>query len=48
MLVEPDVHDIFARMPGYGFVQTFYSQDTRYLIGKNFVHDQIIKISAPS
>ncbi|KAJ3671665.1 hypothetical protein LUZ60_007744 [Juncus effusus] len=28
VLVEPDVHDIFARMPGYGFVQTFYSQDT--------------------
>ncbi|GJN28696.1 hypothetical protein PR202_gb16853 [Eleusine coracana subsp. coracana] len=29
VLVEPDVHDIFARIPGYGFVQTFYSQDTR-------------------
>ncbi|KAF3334175.1 putative NAD kinase 2 [Carex littledalei] len=28
VLVEPDVHDIFARMPGYGFVQTFYTQDT--------------------
>ncbi|TVU26227.1 hypothetical protein EJB05_28764 [Eragrostis curvula] len=28
VLVEPDVHDIFARIPGYGFVQTFYSQDT--------------------
>ncbi|XWS23685.1 hypothetical protein CRYUN_Cryun28dG0036100 [Craigia yunnanensis] len=31
VLVEPDVHDIFARIPGFGFVQTFYSQDTRYL-----------------
>lgn len=30
VLVEPDVHDIFARIPGFGFVQTFYSQDTRY------------------
>lgn len=29
VLVEPDVHDIFARIPGFGFVQTFYSQDTR-------------------
>ncbi|KAL6868212.1 hypothetical protein ACP4OV_015057 [Aristida adscensionis] len=28
VLVEPDVHDIFARIPGYGFVQTFYAQDT--------------------
>ncbi|XP_025827224.1 probable NAD kinase 2, chloroplastic isoform X2 [Panicum hallii] len=28
VLVEPDVHDIFARIPGYGFVQTFYTQDT--------------------
>ena len=30
VLVEPDVHDTFARIPGYGFVQTFYTQDTRY------------------
>lgn len=30
VLVEPDVHDVFARIPGFGFVQTFYSQDTRY------------------
>lgn len=30
VLVEPEVHDIFARIPGFGFVQTFYSQDTRY------------------
>lgn len=29
VLVEPDVHDIFARIPGFGFIQTFYSQDTR-------------------
>lgn len=29
VLVEPDVHDIFARIPGFGFVQTFYLQDTR-------------------
>ncbi|TKY56106.1 NAD kinase 2 [Spatholobus suberectus] len=28
VLVEPDVHDVFARIPGFGFVQTFYSQDT--------------------
>ncbi|KAI4388094.1 hypothetical protein MLD38_000458 [Melastoma candidum] len=28
ILVEPDVHDIFAQIPGFGFVQTFYSQDT--------------------
>ncbi|KAK7351094.1 hypothetical protein VNO77_10274 [Canavalia gladiata] len=28
VFVEPDVHDIFARIPGFGFVQTFYSQDT--------------------
>ncbi|KAI4337856.1 hypothetical protein L6164_016225 [Bauhinia variegata] len=28
VLVEPDVHDIFARIPGFEFVQTFYSQDT--------------------
>lgn len=35
VLVEPDVHDIFARIPGYGFIQTFYSQDTRYLSHKS-------------
>ncbi|XP_074568273.1 putative NAD kinase 2, chloroplastic [Curcuma longa] len=28
VLVEPDVHDIFARIPGFGFVQTFYNQNT--------------------
>ncbi|KAK1263578.1 hypothetical protein QJS04_geneDACA009200 [Acorus gramineus] len=28
VLVEPDVHDIFARTTGFGFVQTFYNQDT--------------------
>ncbi|KAK7301428.1 hypothetical protein RJT34_12292 [Clitoria ternatea] len=28
VLVEPDVHDIFGRIPGFGFIQTFYSQDT--------------------
>ncbi|KAK4429618.1 NAD kinase, chloroplastic [Sesamum alatum] len=28
ILVEPEVHDVFARIPGFGFVQTFYSQDT--------------------
>ncbi|XP_028781552.1 NAD kinase 2, chloroplastic [Neltuma alba] len=28
VLVEPDVHDLFARIPGFGFVQTFYSHDT--------------------
>ncbi|PWA49017.1 ATP-NAD kinase-like domain-containing protein [Artemisia annua] len=32
VLVEPEVHDIFARIPGFGFVQTFYSQDTRFLV----------------
>ncbi|KAJ0976843.1 hypothetical protein J5N97_012317 [Dioscorea zingiberensis] len=35
VLVEPDVHDIFARIPGFGFVQTFYSQDTSDL------HDRV-------
>ena len=30
VFVEPDVHDIFARVPGFGFIQTFYIQDTRY------------------
>ncbi|CAA7047828.1 unnamed protein product [Microthlaspi erraticum] len=28
ILVEPEVHDVFARIPGFGFVQTFYIQDT--------------------
>uniref|UniRef100_A0A7N0TT24 DSP-PTPase phosphatase fused to NAD+ Kinase domain-containing protein n=1 Tax=Kalanchoe fedtschenkoi TaxID=63787 RepID=A0A7N0TT24_KALFE len=28
VLVEPELHDIFARIPGFGFVQTFYTQDT--------------------
>ncbi|KVH11580.1 NAD kinase 2, chloroplastic [Cynara cardunculus var. scolymus] len=28
VLVEPEVHDVFARIPGFGYVQTFYSQDT--------------------
>lgn len=28
VLVEPDVHDVLARIPGFGFVQTFYIQDT--------------------
>ncbi|XP_019417316.1 PREDICTED: probable NAD kinase 2, chloroplastic isoform X6 [Lupinus angustifolius] len=27
VFVEPDVHDIFSRIPGFGFVQTFYIQD---------------------
>ncbi|XP_004502534.1 NAD kinase 2, chloroplastic isoform X2 [Cicer arietinum] len=27
VFVEPDVHDIFARIPGFGFIQTFYTQD---------------------
>lgn len=31
VVVEPDVHDIFARIPGFGFVQTFYGQDTSEL-----------------
>ncbi|KAG0557420.1 hypothetical protein KC19_11G128700 [Ceratodon purpureus] len=31
VMVEPDVHDVFARLPGYGFVQTFYNQDTSEL-----------------
>ncbi|KAK9110232.1 hypothetical protein Sjap_018292 [Stephania japonica] len=35
VLVEPDVHDIFARIPGFGFIQTFYSQDTSDL------HDRV-------
>ncbi|CAL9081742.1 unnamed protein product [Musa textilis] len=28
VLVEPDVHDIFARIPGFGFIQTFYNQNS--------------------
>ncbi|WJX33937.1 NAD kinase 2, mitochondrial [Trifolium repens] len=28
VFVEPDVHDIFAGIPGFGFIQTFYIQDT--------------------
>ncbi|XP_073063458.1 NAD kinase 2, chloroplastic-like isoform X1 [Primulina eburnea] len=35
VLVEPEVHDVFARIPGFGFVQTFYSQDTSDL------HDRV-------
>ncbi|KAL3689759.1 hypothetical protein R1sor_016068 [Riccia sorocarpa] len=31
VVVEPDVHDRLARLPGFGFVQTFYSQDTSEL-----------------
>ncbi|XP_043721480.1 NAD kinase 2, chloroplastic-like isoform X2 [Telopea speciosissima] len=31
VLVEPDVHDIFSRIPGFGFVQTFYIQDSSNL-----------------
>lgn len=30
VFVEPDVHDIFARIPGFGFIQTFYTQDAWY------------------
>ena len=32
VVVEPDVHDAFARIPGFGFIQTFYYQDTRYFL----------------
>lgn len=32
VLVEPELHDIFARIPGFGFIQTFYTQDTRYYV----------------
>ncbi|BBN09773.1 NAD+ kinase [Marchantia polymorpha subsp. ruderalis] len=31
VVVEPEVHDRLARLPGYGFVQTFYSRDTSEL-----------------
>ncbi|XP_002981035.2 probable NAD kinase 2, chloroplastic isoform X2 [Selaginella moellendorffii] len=27
VMVEPDVHDRFARFPGFGFIQTFYNHD---------------------
>uniref|UniRef100_A0A0E0BG83 Uncharacterized protein n=1 Tax=Oryza glumipatula TaxID=40148 RepID=A0A0E0BG83_9ORYZ len=30
VLIEPAVHDIFARIPGYGFVHTFYIQDAMF------------------
>eukprot|EP00250_Pteridium_aquilinum_P034269 c7334_g1_i1 orf=86-2794(+) len=31
VIVEPEVHDHFARVPGFGFIQTYYSQDTNNL-----------------
>lgn len=31
VIVEPEVHDHFARVTGFGFVQTFYNQDTSNL-----------------
>lgn len=31
VIVEPEVHDHFAGVPGFGFIQTFYSQDTSNL-----------------
>ncbi|MCO5576392.1 hypothetical protein L7F22_030202 [Adiantum nelumboides] len=31
VIVEPEVHDHFARIPGFGFIQTYYSQDTSNL-----------------
>lgn len=31
VIVEPDVHDRFARVPGFGFIQTFHIQDTSIL-----------------
>lgn len=34
VMVEPDVHDRFARFPGFGFVQTFYNQDLGYVPGQ--------------
>eukprot|EP00250_Pteridium_aquilinum_P010001 c19082_g1_i1 orf=471-3578(+) len=31
VIVEPDVHDRFARVSGFGFIQTFHNQDTSNL-----------------
>ncbi|CAI5461536.1 unnamed protein product [Closterium sp. Yama58-4] len=31
VMVEPELHDTLARMPGFGFLQTFYAQDTSKL-----------------
>ncbi|KAJ7555877.1 hypothetical protein O6H91_05G058500 [Diphasiastrum complanatum] len=31
VMVEPEVHDQLARRPGFGFVETFYNQDTSKL-----------------
>lgn len=31
VIVEPDVHDHFARVSGFGFIQTFHNQDTSNL-----------------
>ncbi|KAH7438862.1 hypothetical protein KP509_04G034000 [Ceratopteris richardii] len=31
VIVEPEVHDRFARVPGFGFIQTFHVQDTSNL-----------------
>ena len=32
VLVEPEVHNVFARIPGFVFVQTFCSQNTSYIM----------------
>ncbi|CAI5500413.1 unnamed protein product [Closterium sp. Naga37s-1] len=31
VMVEPELHDTLSRMPGFGFLQTFYAQDTSKL-----------------
>ncbi|KAH7278763.1 hypothetical protein KP509_38G055200 [Ceratopteris richardii] len=31
VIVEPDVHDLFAKIPGFGFIQTFYVEDASNL-----------------
>eukprot|EP00850_Spirogloea_muscicola_P012876 SM000085S23226 [mRNA] locus=s85:188497:194050:+ [translate_table: standard] len=35
VVVEPEVHDMLARVSGFGFVQTYYNQDTRNSTGWN-------------
>eukprot|EP00850_Spirogloea_muscicola_P008391 SM000044S16038 [mRNA] locus=s44:593203:598654:- [translate_table: standard] len=39
VVVEPEVHDMLARVSGFGFVQTYYNQDTRPIHFENFKQD---------
>ncbi|CAI5954465.1 unnamed protein product [Closterium sp. NIES-65] len=39
VMVEPELHDTLSRMPGFGFLQTFYAQDTRTPGGGCYAQD---------